>query len=228
MRFKTHNTTAPVRETDAQQRHSHAFTLIELLTIVAIVVILTGLLLPSGTSCKAKAPRIKCVNNLKNVGLAFRIYSADNNDRFPWQISDKSPAAIYSADPATYIRRVTNELSTPALLHCADDTRAIITNWTQFTRANLSYFISPDAAEILPQSFLAGDRNITNQHGRLRPGLRALSRTNNIAGWDETIHKNQGNAAMGDGSVQQLSTARLREQLRNTGHTTKYLKLSVP
>ena len=52
--------------------------------------------------------------------------------------------------------------------------------------------------------------------------------TNGPAGWDETIHKNQGNACMADGSVQQLSSARLREQLRNTGLTNNHIKLSIP
>jgi prepilin-type processing-associated H-X9-DG protein len=126
---------------------------------------------------------------------------------------------------------LTNELSNASILKCPEDPRAIkldSTNWTGFSRANLSYFISPDAAETFPQSFLAGDRNITNQFGALRPGLRGLNRTNNTAGWDQTIHKSQGNTCMADGSVQQLSVARLRAQLRNTGQSGKYIKLSVP
>lgn len=223
MRLNRHNIDAPVRETDAQRHISHAFTLIELLVVLALIAILMGMLIPTARGCKAKAPRIKCVNNLKNVGLAFRIYATDHHDRFPWELSDQK----YSSDPTIYLRAVTNELSSPVILRCAEDTRTAVTNWNQFSRAHLSYFISPDASESLPQSFLAGDRNITNKNGRLRAGLRGLSRLD-AAGWDETIHKRQGNTAMGDGSVQQLSGARLTEQLRNTGHSTKYIKLSVP
>jgi hypothetical protein len=173
--------------------------------------------------------RIKCVNNLKNVGLAYRIYATDDNDRFPWEIPDQKGAIHinYLSDPTEYIRILSNELSTPKIVVCPQDDRKEATNWINFSRTNISYFISPDASESLPQSFLAGDRNITNINGRLLPGLRALS-ANHLAGWDDTIHKSQGNACMGDGSVQQLSAARLRDQLRNTGLTNNHTKLSVP
>jgi prepilin-type N-terminal cleavage/methylation domain-containing protein/prepilin-type processing-associated H-X9-DG protein len=235
MCFNTCRINSVPRETHAQSHNSHAaFTLIELLVVLIIGVILVAMTIPMpGHSSTEKARRIKCVNNLKNVGLAFRIYSADNKGRFPWEIPDRTGGLRinYSPDPMTYILSITNELTTPKILQCrADsrDTRTDWTNWNQFSRTNLSYFISPDASQTLPQSFLVGDRNITNEFGALRPGLRSLSRTNNAAGWDQTIHKNQGNACMADGSVQQLSGARLRAQLQNTGQTNKSIKLSVP
>jgi len=232
MRFNNHETKGSARETHAQPHNSHAFTLIELLTILVITVTLLGVFLiypMMNTGCKAPRGRIKCVNNLKNIGLAVRIYATDNNDHFPWEIPDqKGEIHInYLSDPAVYIRDLTNELSTPKILICPGDNREEATNWTQFSRTNLTYFISPDAAEPFPNSFLAGDRNITNILGRLPPGLRALS-TARPCGWDETIHKNQGNACMADGSVQQLSSARLREQLRNTGLPNNHIKLSMP
>ena len=72
-----------------------AFTLVEMLVVIAVIGILASLLLPALAKGKAKANRIKCVNNLRQINAAMLSFSHGYEGRLPWMLTARQGVALW-------------------------------------------------------------------------------------------------------------------------------------
>jgi competence protein ComGC len=202
-------------ETCRSQSSHHAFSLTELLVIVAVLALLAGLLLPALKKAKVRGGP-SCVSYLKQVGLAFQMWSSDNDDKSLMQGFTNLHGNLDSLGANSafcYFQMMSNELSAPVTVICPVDNRMRATNFANLRNDNVSYFVGVDANEDRPQMFLAGDRNLTISNVQLSPSLVTIKSTDSV-GWSDKIHRGQGNVAVADGSVQQYTSSALQQATR--------------
>jgi prepilin-type N-terminal cleavage/methylation domain-containing protein len=192
-----------------------AFSLLELIVVLAVIGMLAFLAVPYIARSKAKADRISCVGHLKNIGLAFRIFATDNNGLFPPRLIATNGVELTSLKPIEIFRVLSNELSTPVIIHCpADKKRKRAYDFATLKPENISYFINLNADETQPQMVLSGDRNLQTNGVPVQPGLLTLT-SNTLLGWTKELHVQNGSVTMGDGSVQQMRSYRFESETNN-------------
>ena len=221
----------------SSNQQTHALTLTEVLVSVAVVCVfaVAAFLMLHRQKVVHRVVRqdrsteIQCVNNLKQIGLAFRIWEGDNGDKLPMQVPAKNGGAMEPAlrgNVFQVFQVMSNELSTPRILLCpADADRFAAKNFTAgFDNSRVSYFAGLDAADDKPAMFLAGDDNFSIDGRSVKSGLLLLA-TNAPVSWTAARHVNQGNIGLADGSVQTTTSSSLRQRLVQTGVAANRLAL---
>jgi prepilin-type processing-associated H-X9-DG protein len=205
-----------------------ALTLVEVLVVIAVLVVAVALILPVLAIAKRKSSRISCANDLKQVGIAFRLWEGDNNNKYPMAVSVTNGGAmelIATGNVTACFQVMSNEVNTPKILLCPNDaSRVWATDFFTLNNSNISYFVGLDADESKPRTFLSGDDNFAMNGVPVKSGRLDIS-TNTLLFWTAARHKFAGNIGLADGSVRQSTTDGLRQALQQTGVATNRLAL---
>ncbi|MGA2179374.1 MAG: hypothetical protein ABSH15_07315 [Verrucomicrobiota bacterium] len=190
-------------------QRNRALTLTEVLVVIFVMAFAVALLLPALAAAKRKHVRIGCVSNLKQIGIAYRLWEGDHGDKYPMAVLVTNGGAmelVATGNVAACFQVMSNELSTPKILLCPEDThRTYATNFsTGFSDANISYFLNPDAVETYPQMIMVGDDNLLVNGKPVQPGI--LLWTNQTIAWTKDRHHGVGNIGMADGSAMQVTS----------------------
>ena len=207
------------------KKNTQGFTLIELLVVIAIIGILASMLLPALAKAKAKANRIKCVNNLGSIGKATLGFAGDNTERMPWQLTPlqqtnhKYTAGSIGAGSAAEVVNIAamrSELQTPKILVSPCDPTRQAPNetlqgaWKTASAAQigagLSYGYALGGDSQRPSTVLALTTNID---GNLESSWRGADETPVPAQAFAGLNKSQGQLVNADGSTKQSTNADL-------------------
>jgi prepilin-type processing-associated H-X9-DG protein len=196
---------------------------VELLVVIGIIALLAALLLPAVSRAPARARRIVCENQLRQIGLAFQSFAHDHNGKFPMQVPASNGGSQEFAENGRLVNGnfyfgwrhfepLGNFLDSPRLLVCPADTRLAATNFAALRNANISYFIGEDADYFHPMSILAGDGNLATSRTLLRQATGA-----NLA-WTAAQHRFQGNVLFADGHVEEWGATTTGKSLAAAGN----------
>ena len=202
-----------------------AFAFIEFLVLVVSVAVLLLLFASATPRNKSQSPRVKCTVNLKQVALGYAIWAQDNQQVLPME-SPTSAGGVreqaLAGDLLSSVRIVADQLGTPSVLICpGDKKRKPAETFGNLTTAGISYFLNVDAAIANQNQILAGDRSLAIAGSRVKSGLLQITNAWGVQ-WTNWLH-GEGNVALIDGSVHQVTTKGLRDLLALGGPTSRLI-----
>jgi type II secretory pathway pseudopilin PulG len=215
------------------KQNCKAITRKEVIAVIAVLVIGAMMILPELSPRRGRAQRSSCINNLKQIAIALRIWSEDNTNRYPMQIPVRDGGTLELINgPETFrhFQAMANEVGqNPRVFVCPEDAeRKPAESFERgFNNNTLSYFIGIDIVQTNLTMLAVGDRNLSDSE-QIKHGLVAWS-TKRTVKWTKGLHTKEGigrgNILLGDGGVKQVTSSGLQSLWQNTGVPTNRLAL---
>jgi prepilin-type N-terminal cleavage/methylation domain-containing protein len=188
-----------------------AFTLMELAVVLAVTSVLGLLTLGTASRVKAKSDRLRCADNLKNIGLGIRNQTAGESLRTIYETARNTPGTNIHLPAGQLVQALFPQTTPTKLWICPADSRKPAADWASIRNENLSYFLPLDPPDLTPYVVLGGDRNVALNGVPLPTGVADISK--GTLSFTDSLHRRVGSLAMGDGSIQ--STAGIQLRLTN-------------
>lgn len=221
---------------NSRPRDERALTLTEVMFVVMVLLVIALAWLAVVPAARARANRYKCHNMQRSMALGYKVFANDNDEKFPFAVTN-SLAFGNTTQTWVHFQTMSNELGSAKILICPADQERLPNNKSDFGsgasglasagNAAVSFAPSLDADATLPNTILLLDRNLVTNTLNLSGKVFLAVSNRPPPVWDQRIHKRCGNAALADGSVQQVPNTGLADLVRLQGIATNRLLLPL-